>query len=316
MDVIAPMLAKSSRLPKDDHLYAFEIKWDGIRALVYFDGKNIKVFSRNGKDITSQYPEVLQLAPYLPYPVVLDGELVAFSEGGRPSFSQLQHRMGVVSAKKIQFMMQQIPVTLVIFDLLLQDQNLLTDLPYTTRRQQLEALHLNGRYWQTPAYSTGSGADLLAASRNLGLEGIVAKKLDHPYEPGKRSGAWLKIKNQKRQELVIAGWVPGQGARSGKLGALLVGYYDQHQKLHYAGAVGTGFTAAILHELAVMLQPLHQEENPFVEQPPQKEIQFVRPQLIGEFEFTEWTPNHTLRHPSFKGLRNDKQPYNVIREEV
>ena len=315
MPLITPMLAKASRLPKDNNLYAFEIKWDGIRALIHYDGRNIKILSRNSKDITSQYPEILQIAPSLPYPVILDGEIVAFDQNGRPCFSQLQHRMGLVSAKKIALMMQQIPVTLVIFDLLFADQQFLTELPYLKRREHLEDLGLNGRYWQTPAYSLGSGADLLAASRNLGLEGIIAKKRDHPYEPGKRSGAWLKIKNQKRQELVIGGWIPGQGARSGKLGALLVGYYE-NKKLRYAGAVGTGFTSATLQELAGLLQPLHQKDNPFCEQPPQKEIQFVRPQLIGEFEFTEWTPNHTLRHPSFKGLRSDKQPQEVIREEV
>lgn len=315
MPVITPMLAKASRLPQNNNLYAFEIKWDGIRALIHYDGKNIKILSRNSKDITSQYPEILQIAPSLPYPVILDGEIVAFDQHGRPCFSQLQHRMGLVSEKKIALMMQQIPVTLVIFDLLFADQQFLTELPYLKRREHLEDLRLNGRYWQTPAYSLGSGADLLAASRNLGLEGIIAKKRDHPYEPGKRSGSWLKIKNQKRQELVIGGWIPGQGARSGKLGALLVGYYE-NKKLRYAGAVGTGFTSATLQELASLLQPLHQKDNPFCEQPPQKEIQFVRPQLIGEFEFTEWTPNHTLRHPSFKGLRSDKQPQEVIREEV
>lgn len=317
MQAIAPMLAKTSRLPEEDSLYAFEIKWDGIRALVYFDGKIIKILSRNNKDITSQYPEISQLAPFLPQrPLILDGEIVAFSAGGRPSFSQLQHRMGLVSEKKIRLMMQQIPVTLVIFDILLQNEELLIDLPYIERRLLLEKLQLNGRYWQTPAYSVGSGLELLTASRNLGLEGVIAKKLDHPYEPGKRSGAWVKIKNQKRQELVIAGWVPGQGARSGKIGALLVGYYDTHKNLHYAGAVGTGFTAATLNKLATSLLPLQQKENPFFEQPPQKDINFVQPKLIGEFEFTEWTPNHTLRHPSFKGLRTDKQPYEVIREET
>jgi bifunctional non-homologous end joining protein LigD len=166
---------------------------------------------------------------------------------------------------------------------------------------------------------------MLTASRAVGLEGIIAKRLDSPYQPGQRTGAWLKIKNQRRQELIIAGWVPGQGRRQGSIGALLVGYYnlspeEAHrlgvtQHLTYAGKVGTGFSDRTLAELTKLLTELRRDENPFTTIPPVKDALFAEPLLIGEFEFTEWTDNNTLRHPSFKGLRTDKSPRAVIREQ-
>ncbi|MCX7780633.1 MAG: non-homologous end-joining DNA ligase [Negativicutes bacterium] len=322
---IAPMLAKAGYMPAEQADYAFEIKWDGIRAILYYDGKKTLLLSRNRQDITAQYPEV---ASFQPGPaiktLVIDGEIIATDPSGRPSFSNLQHRMGVISPDRIRKLSYQIPVTLVIFDVLFVNGRELFDLPYHQRRKLLEELDLSGPSWHTPAVHIGSGDAMLQACVKLGLEGIIAKRLESKYLPGKRPGTWLKIKNQLRQELVIGGWAPGQGTPAGKIGALLVGYYDitqseakrtgRPQRLKYAGAVGTGYSEAMLNKLADLLDPLQRTTNPFSEPPPKSGVTFVEPKLVGEFEFTEWTPNNTLRHPSFKGLRFDKNPKDIVRE--
>lgn len=322
---ILPMLAKTGRMPSDISAYGFEIKWDGIRAIAYLDQGLFRLLSRNLKDLTNQYPELSALAQASPdRRIIVDGEIVALDENGKPSFSRLQHRMGLRSPKTIEKMTRQIPATYIIFDLLYLDDRLLIDLPYTERRSLLEDLELSGPSWQTPIYKAGDGPALQQASKAIGLEGIIAKRLDSLYETGKRTGAWVKIKNQRRQELVIAGWAPGQGNRTGSIGALLVGYYEVSAKqaaetgvtprLIYAGKVGTGFTQKTLALLEELLNPLVQKENPFSTDPRVPGARFVCPDLVGEFEFTEWTPHHTLRHPSFKGLRNDKPARQVVRE--
>lgn len=328
MAIIKPMLAKSGLLPTIQSEYSFEIKWDGIRALFYLGKKSFRFLSRNLKDITAQYPELAALAAAADNghtEMILDGEIVAFDAAGLPSFSRLQHRIGLKNEMVIAEMLKKVPVNYIIFDILSLDNHSLLEKSYTERRVILENLALNGAYWQTPAYKTGDGRALLDASRKLGLEGIMAKRLNSPYQPGKRSGAWLKIKNQRRQELVIGGWVPGQGARQGQIGALLLGYYDCSlqeaqargivQRLLYAGKVGTGFTQATLATLTKLLVPLSRGTSPFAQASAVKGARFVEPLLVGEFEFTEWTPNHTLRHPAFKGLRDDKNPRQVIRED-
>ena len=154
---------------------------------------------------------------------------------------------------------------------------------------------------------------MLEASRKAGLEGIMGKKLDSPYEPGKRSGAWVKLKNRMGQELVIAGWVEGEGKRRGLPGALLVGYYDNGEFV-YAGKVGTGFTEKMLEDLTKMMKPLERKTSPFDRGAPPKGAHFVEVKLVGEFEFVEWTKSGQLRAPAFKGLRTDKSPREVVRE--
>ncbi|MDR7869126.1 MAG: non-homologous end-joining DNA ligase [Sporomusaceae bacterium] len=319
-DLIPPMLAKTGTMPTAPDLYAYEIKWDGIRAVAYLSKGNLRLLSRNHKDITAQYPEFAALASSLPDSrLVLDGEIVALGADGRPSFSRLQHRMGLSSPRTIAKVGSEIPATYIIFDVLYTDGRLCVDLPYSERRRILEALAVSGPAWQTPVHKTGEGPAMLNASREVGLEGIMAKRLDSKYEAGKRSGAWLKIKNQRRQELVIAGWVPGRGKRQGAIGALLVGYWDRPPgksgpHLVYAGKVGTGFSARTLADLAAKLAPLRSDISSFAVNPPVADAVFVAPLLVGEFEFTEWTPHNTLRHPSFKGLRHDKNAAAVVRE--
>jgi bifunctional non-homologous end joining protein LigD len=191
-------------------------------------------------------------------------------------------------------------------------------LPYSERRARLEELDLNGPSWRTPAYHEGHGDALLQASAQQGLEGIVAKRLDSPYEPGKRNGTWLKIKNTRRQELVIGGWLPGEGRRQGRIGALLMGYYDHEAptpELRLAGKVGTGFDAKELDMLEQVLAPLRRATSPFsgAKQPGKGAI-YVEPRLVAEVEFSEWTRDHMLRHPSYKGLRDDKRALDVVLE--
>ena len=222
--------------------------------------------------------------------------------------------MGLTSEADIRRKMKEIPVGYVIFDLLYLDGHATLEVPYADRRRLLEELKLKGRYWQTPPYTPGEGTTTLEASKQLGLEGVMAKRLDSGYQPGRRSDAWLKIKNHQGQELVIGGWLPGEGGRSGRIGALLVGYY-QDGKLVNAGKVGTGFTERMLDRLQALLAPLRRATSPFEGgvAPPRKAI-FTEPRLVGEFEFSEWTASGQLRQPSFKGLREDKDPRSVVRE--
>jgi DNA ligase D-like protein (predicted ligase)/DNA ligase D-like protein (predicted 3'-phosphoesterase) len=323
---IVPMLAKLGKLPKDEDAYGFEIKWDGVRAILYSEGGRARLESRNLKDITPRYPEVTRIGRELgAREIVLDGEVVAFDEQGRPSFGRLQERMHLASESAVRRKMESVPVAYMIFDLLFLDGRSTTDLPYEERRRMLEELKLNGAGWRTPDYHRGEGSALLQATREQGLEGIVAKRLDSRYEPGRRSAAWIKVKNQRSQELVIGGYMPGQGSRRGTFGALLVGYYDmtreeaerrgQRQRLVYAGRVGTGFKQADLERLLSLLEPLRTDESPFEGRQPPRGAIFVEPKLVAEIEFLEWTHAKTLRAPSFKGLRDDKDPRDVVIEQ-
>jgi bifunctional non-homologous end joining protein LigD len=314
-DRLAPMLARSGPLPADDAAYGYEVKWDGIRALLYCDHGHLSVQGRNFTDFTPRYPELRELAPRLgSRRLILDGEVVAFDEQGRPSFERMQARMHLASDSAVRRRMRDTPVTYVIFDLLYLDGRSTLVLSYEVRRELLVRLELEGPAWRTPDYHRGEGRALLDATARLGVEGIVAKKLDCPYEPGRRSSAWIKVKNVKVQDVVIGGWTPGAGGRSGRLGALAVGVMEGG-RLVYAGKVGTGFTEATLAILMRELEPLRNADSPFTGRQPPKGTIFVEPRLVAAVEFREWTRSGTLRAPSFKGLRDDKDPQECIREE-
>jgi bifunctional non-homologous end joining protein LigD len=311
---IEPMMAKLSKLPPDESRWSFEIKWDGVRAIAYSSPGRLHLESRNLRDITAQYPEVRALNRALSHHhAILDGEIVAFDDEGRPSFERLQGRIHLTGESQIRRLATSNPVTYAIFDLLWLDGEDLMHLPYTDRRERLEALGLDGPNWRTPANHVGNGTALLAASKERRLEGIIAKRLDCPYEPGRRSGVWLKIKNVSRQELVIGGWIPGEGRRRDRIGALAVGYFDA-EHFHYAGKVGTGFTDKELDRLAARLAPLERPDSPFTGRQPPRATIFAEPELVAEIEYLEWTSAGMVRAPSYKGLREDKDAREVIRE--
>ena len=314
-DRIEPMMAKlAAKMPAPDDAWGFEFKWDGIRAVAYVDGGIVKLMSRSGEEITRRYPEIHAMGRALgSRQVILDGEIVALDDQGRPSFEEIQQRMGLTSETEIRRKMKEVPVTYMIFDVMWQDGHPLLNQQYTERRSALAKLKLSGASWQTPPAEKGGGKAMLQASAKGGLEGIVAKKLDSKYEPGRRSGVWQKIKNRNRQELVIAGWLDGEGKRRGYPGALLIGYYKDG-KFVYAGKVGTGFTDATLEKLNQRLAPLARKTSPFDIGKPPRDAHFVEPKIVGEFEFVEWTRSGQLRAPAFKGFREDKPAREVVRE--
>jgi bifunctional non-homologous end joining protein LigD len=303
-------------LPSPDEAYAYEFKWDGVRALTYVRKGEVLVESRNLLDVTGQYPEVTGVGENLDgRTAVLDGEIVALDKKGRPSFQLLQGRMHISSTVEVRRRMAETPVAYLVFDVLYLDGKSTMRLPYTERRAVLEELPITGPHVQVPPSTAGSGAAVVEASKKTDLEGVMAKRLDSIYEPGKRSRAWLKVKNHKGQEFVIGGWSTGEGRRTGTIGALLVGYYDDG-KLIYAGHVGTGFTDRLLEELRKEMAPITRPDSPFDTPVPRlKNATFVEPKLVGEVQFSEWTRDGTLRQPSFKGLREDKDPRKVVREE-
>ena len=274
----------------------------------------MRLMSRSGEEITPRYPEIHAMGRALgSSEVILDGEIVALDEKGRPSFEEIQQRMGLTSESEVRRKMKLVPVTYMVFDLLWKDGHSLLAEPYTDRRHLLAQLKLAGASWQTPPFEEGGGQAMLDASSKAGLEGVMAKKLASRYEPGRRSGAWFKVKNRNRQELVVGGWLEGEGKRRGYPGALLVGYYD-HGKLVYAGKVGTGFTDAMLEKLAGLMKPLAHEKSLFDVGSPPRAAHYIKPKLVAEFEFVEWTRSGQLRAPSFKGLRADKPARKVVRE--
>jgi bifunctional non-homologous end joining protein LigD len=309
---IVPMLAKLSELPAKDDGWGVEVKWDGVRAIAYCRPGRLQLQSRNLNEITAQYPEVRRLSRQLgALDAVLDGELVAFDAEGRPSFERLQQRIHQTSESVVRRRMKTHPVTYVIFDLLYLDGGDLTGEPYTRRRKLLENLELEGEAWQTPGYSVDHARELLAASAEQKLEGIVLKRLDSRYAPGKRTGSWLKVKNLGRQEFAIGGWQPGEGRRRNRLGSILIGYFDEAAQLQYAGKVGTGFSDRDLDDLMERLAPLERKRNPFAGGKGPRQAHYVEPELVAEIEFPELTAEGMVRHGSFKGLREDKPARDV-----
>jgi len=316
--LVRPMLCQTGDLPTPDGEWSFEFKWDGVRAIVYVGGGRVRIVSRNDLDVTVSYPELRGLGEALgSRPAVLDGEIIALDADGRPSFGMLQRRMHVSEAARARRLATQVPATYLVFDLLYLDGHRTTGLTYDERRSLLESLDLEGPAWATPpAFPGGPGADVLRAARERGLEGVVAKRRDAPYEPGRRSDRWIKVKNFRTQEVVIGGWTPGRGRRGGTIGALLLGI-PSPSGLAYVGKVGTGFTDQTLAELVTRLRPLARKTSPFVGPLPEAQVAgavWVRPSLVGEVQFGEWTGDGRLRHPSWRGLRPDKAPLEVVVE--
>jgi bifunctional non-homologous end joining protein LigD len=322
---LVPMLARAGPLPARDEEWGYEIKWDGVRAVCFSEPGRMRFVTRNGNDVTARYPELSRLNRALSmHRAILDGEVVAFDAEGKPSFAALQGRMHLTREGQIRRLAKDAPVSYVAFDLVWLDGHSLMHRPYEERRAALRDVLPDGERWQVPEHVVGGGAGLLAATREQGLEGVVAKRLDSPYEPGRRTGHWIKVKNTNREELVIGGWVPGEGRRRQGIGALLVGVQEQDEagapRLRFAGRVGTGFTDDELDRLSLLLAPLERDTSPFDVVPRgvkiPREAVWVQPRFVCEVEFVEWTRDGVLRAPSYKGLCDEKPEGLVVREEL
>jgi len=309
----------AAELPVDDEHWAFEMKWDGMRALVGVEGGDVWLTSRAGNDATARFPEIAPLADALaPVDALLDGELVALDDHGVPSFERLQPRMQAHGRSAVQERAAVQPVVLMVFDVLWLAGHSTCELPYAERRTLLERLDLAGPSWQTPPTTPGvagerTGAAVLDASRTLGLEGVVAKRVDSLYLPGRRADAWRKVKTTLGQELVVGGWLPGAGRLAGRLGSLLVGVHDDGV-LRFAGRVGSGIDATARDQLERALAPLRRGDSPFDRTPKLPSPQWVDPVLVVEVGFHEWTSQGVLRAPRYRGLRDDKAAADVVRE--
>lgn len=327
---IEPMLARMGELPRDEERWGFEIKWDGVRVLGFADRGRWRMQSRRMETITIRYPELAGIAEQLGRRrAVLDGEVVALDGEGKPRFQLIQTRMGLTSEAAVRARMNATPVDFMIFDLLHLDGRRVRELPYADRRELLEGLELDGPRWHVPPWHRGGGRDLFEAARRQGLEGVVAKRLDSPYRPGKRTGEWIKKRVWQRQEFVIGGYIPGEGSRSGRVGSLLIGYYDRRsselgegesQELVFAGAVGSGLKQDDIDLLTRELKKRRRPDSPFDRGRPRgpkaKLSVWCEPELVCEASWTEWTREGTLRQPAFKGMRDpgDKDPREVVRE--
>jgi bifunctional non-homologous end joining protein LigD len=314
-----PMLATPGTFPtRDPHAWAVEMKWDGVRALAFIEAGRLTLRSRTGKDITGTYPELAGLGNAVGRrQALLDGEIVAFNPAGQPDFEALQPRMHVTDPGQARRLAGVTPVTYLAFDLLQLDGRPVADLPYRDRRQLLNPLIPNAtRFLCPPTFPGDDYAAVLAASADNGLEGVVAKRLESRYEPGTRSPDWLKIKNFLRQEVVVAGWKPGKGNREGLVGSLLVGVHSD-EGFVYCGHVGTGFTVETLRMLGARLTPLRRPDSPFDGPVPAEYARpavWVEPRLVVDVAFERWTRSGRMRAPAYKGLRDDKDPQQVVRE--
>lgn len=309
---VAPMLATLTEDRFSDPDWLYERKLDGERCLVFRTANGVRLLSRNRKELNNHYPELVEaLAEQANEDFVVDGEIVAF-EGGRTSFSRLQGRMQVNDPDAAR--RTGVKVFLYVFDVLHLDGDDLTGLPLRRRKALLRgALEYGGPLRFTP-HRIGNGVPYWEDACRRGWEGLIAKRAAGTYTNG-RSKDWLKFKCATAQEFVIGGYTDPQGSRVG-FGALLIGYYEKGE-LRYAGKVGTGYDRAMLERLSKQLADLEQDEPSFASgNLPRSRVHWVKPQLVGQVAFSEWTRDGQLRHPSFQGLREDKSPRDVVRERA
>jgi bifunctional non-homologous end joining protein LigD len=322
MTAIAPMLASVGEdLPRGEG-WVFEPKYDGVRVLAFVDSDAVALISRNGIDKAQSFPEIVEALAALRRrarrPFVLDGEIVIVRDDAPLRFQELQSRMHVNDRSAVAALRESTPAALVVFDLLLEGKEALVDRPWRERRERLVELlgRLEARDAGTLRLSdvAEDGAALLDEAREHEWEGVIAKRADAPYEVGRRSRSWLKLKIERRQEFVVGGWTEPRRARE-FFGAILLGYYDTGGKLVYAGHTGTGFTRRSLAEMFERLKPLEQQQSPFATRPKTNEpAHWARPEIVAEIKFNEWTAGGHLRQPVFIGVREDKSPRDVVRE--
>jgi bifunctional non-homologous end joining protein LigD len=307
---VSPMLASLTEAPFDDKRWGFELKWDGYRALARIERDGtLTLSSRNGNDFSQKFPELKALPDaFNERPLIVDGEIVVLDAEGRPSFQALQERLdrfGRADPSKK-------PVTFVAFDLLYGNGRDLRGEPLTARKAALESVLTGKGPVMYSKHVVGDGKALFELAGQRGLEGVVAKKLDSTYHE-RRSRDWLKIKTQHRQEFVVGGWTEARGSRS-HFGALLLGVYEGDD-LVYAGSVGTGFDARKLTAIAAKMDPLARKTAAFSKTPKtDTPAHWIRPDLVAEVSFAEWTRDGLLRQPVFVALRSDKDPHDIVRE--
>jgi bifunctional non-homologous end joining protein LigD len=296
----------------DESEWAFEMKWDGVRAIAEVRGGEVRLFSRNGVDISVSYPELGGLVEAVDGDVVLDGEIVALDKRGRPDFSVLQGRMHLRKKADVDKAAASIPARFMVFDILEAHGESLMRKEYLDRREVLEQTVDANDTIQVPPAFEGDLAAALASSAKLGLEGVMAKKRDGRYSPGVRSRTWLKLKHHRAQEVVIVGWRPGHGSRARRVGSLLMGV-PEGDGIRYVGRVGTGFDERALDEMLPRLKKLARKTSAVEDVPTAdaRDAVWVSPKLVGEVEFAEWTPTRRLRQPSWRGWRPDKEVADV-----
>jgi bifunctional non-homologous end joining protein LigD len=312
---LEPMYASiGTEIPGDG--WTFEPKYDGIRVLAFTTAADVKLITRNGKDKAAQFPEVVaalkKLASQTKRAFLLDGEIVALIDGKPARFQELQSRMHVKEPRMIERHSTSTPAAIVLFDILVDGDDALITKPWTERRAQLLKLvgkRISPHLWVTESIE-GDGKKMLDRARRQGWEGIIAKRVDSTYEPGKRPRSWLKLKIEFREEFVVGGYTEPRNARE-HIGALLLGYYDKNRFI-YAGHTGGGFTREGLSDMYKRLSPLERKTSPFEETPKTNEkAHWVKPEVVVEVKFSEWTADRRLRQPIFVGLRDDKDAKDV-----
>jgi bifunctional non-homologous end joining protein LigD len=311
---IEPMKATTAAPPPNDGHWLYEVKFDGYRVLAVKNGRTVELWSRNKKRLDERFPAIVEAVAALPVQkCILDGEVCALDEHGRSSFQLLQNQAETNH-----------PVVYYLFDLLAKGAKSLLELPLLDRKRELDAILLTAKPPIHPSISfTENPANILEKMRSVGAEGAIAKRIDSLYETGRRSGAWIKIKFHRGQEFVVVGYTLPRKSRQ-HFGALLLGYY-RGKRLIFAGHVGTGFSHKMLRDIYHKLKAL-ECTAPAVEEvrepstrwkPPgwkPSETRWVKPKLVAQVQFTEWTGDGILRHPSFQGMREDKKPADVVRE--
>lgn len=310
---IEPMAAATAPEAFESPEWWFEIKWDGIRALAYVENGRVRLVSRNGRDLTAQYPELAAFAPARKGRYVIDGEIVALDEQGRSSFQRLQQRMNLSAAADVKRAQRLVPVYFYAFDMPYDNGFDIMRMPLSARKERLQALAWSDP-WRYADHVVNDGVGLLAQARRRGLEGIMAKRAGSPYQQG-RSRDWLKIKLRRQQEAVIVGYTDPQGSRT-EFGSLLLALYvPGRDGFEYAGHAGTGFDA---RTRKLILSQLHATQRaPLLDTAPVRgvgRVHWVRPELVAEIAFAEWTEAGRMRAPVFLGLRQDKAPQECVAE--
>ena len=306
-----PELATLTQDRFSDPGWIFERKLDGERCLAFTSGRQVRLMTRNHKEDTSTYPEITEALAAQAGSFIIDGEIVAF-DGSQTRFARLQQRLGVRHPGPD--LRAEVPVYYYIFDVLWAGNRDMRPLPLRQRKQILRGLLTFAGPLRFTEHRDTDGEAYWREACAKGWEGIIAKRADSPYRPG-RTRDWLKFKCQNGQEFVIGGYTDPRGSRTG-FGALLLGYYDSDGKLRYAGKVGTGFDRRTLTSLHAALAADERPESPFepVRGLPRSGVHWVEPRLVAQVGFTEWTADGQLRHPRFQGLRRDKDPADVVRE--